>query len=312
MTEHYGYWKRSRDKVWSWFPGPYWLPQIVEIRVTPKAIGWRSAAVNEDGAFIERPAERYAKADEWTFVTKEQFAGPITPGIAAKPEAVTALLEDSTESRHLYLTYREIDRPGPHPADFVPFAGDGGMFAPHTLEDKLAEQPAAPSLIQIHPELQKKISAMTGTNTAPTLAPGQDTAQDKRKVKYWITMSLPGYWAKPPAEAKAGEVYFYRPDFFQDDDGIARRITLWFNPKARVSLKEALAIGGKMTGDSETTTNKASVAPEPSKASDAFRSPLEDTFRPSSGGSARDSGSGPIPSPLVNATNAAPAPDGRR
>ena len=28
-TEHYGYWKRGADKVWSWYPGPYWLPEII-------------------------------------------------------------------------------------------------------------------------------------------------------------------------------------------------------------------------------------------------------------------------------------------
>ena len=38
-TEHYGYWKRGADKVWSWFPGPFWLPETIEIRGTPTHLG---------------------------------------------------------------------------------------------------------------------------------------------------------------------------------------------------------------------------------------------------------------------------------
>src|SRR5271155_4847494 len=60
-TEHYGYWKRGENKVWSWYPGPYWLPEIVEIRATSTHIGWRSAAVDRDSNYVEQPVDRYAK-----------------------------------------------------------------------------------------------------------------------------------------------------------------------------------------------------------------------------------------------------------
>ena len=83
--------------------------------------------------------------DEWTFVTLAQFANPITPEIVAPPEVGKAQLEESTDSRHTYLTYREIDRPGPHPADFVKLCRDGGMFAPKTLRDEAAAQALAPA-----------------------------------------------------------------------------------------------------------------------------------------------------------------------
>jgi len=130
LTEHYGYWKRGADKVWAWYPGPFWLAQIIEFRVTPTHVGWRSAAVDREGSFIEEPDDRYAKTDEWTFVTKSQFANPITPGIVAKPEEAANQLLNSTESLHAYMTYRPIERAGPHPADFVALSKDGGMFSP--------------------------------------------------------------------------------------------------------------------------------------------------------------------------------------
>ena len=66
---------------------------------------------------------------------RRSFAGPITPAVAAKPALAEQMLEESTDSIHSYLTYREIDRPGPHPADFVNL-GDGAMFAPMTAADR--------------------------------------------------------------------------------------------------------------------------------------------------------------------------------
>jgi hypothetical protein len=289
-TEHYGYWKRGADKVWSWYPGPYWLPEAVEIRATATHIGWRSGAVDVDGNFIEAPIDRYTKTDEWTFVTLAQFANPITPSIAASPDVTRELLEASTDSRHTYLTYREIDRPGPHPADFVALCKDGGMFAPKTLEDVLAAQASAPK-----PAVPPPASAggtnftprpMTGTN-APTLINTQvDPNADTRKVKYWITMSLPTYWTPVPADAKPEEIYLYRPDFYQDEDGINRRVSLWFNPKIRTSLKEVL-------GESPITKPSAATAPGtapipaerasagPVKPHSPFQSPLDESFHPS-------------------------------
>src|ERR1019366_8618740 len=104
-TEHYGYWKRGADKaVWSWYPGPYWLPEIVEIRATSKYIGWRSAEVDDSGNFVEPPIDRYSKTDEWTFVTLAQFAHTITPGLVAPPDVAQSQLEDSTDCSHTYFT----------------------------------------------------------------------------------------------------------------------------------------------------------------------------------------------------------------
>lgn len=297
VTEHYGYWKRSTDKVWSWYPGPYWLAQIVEFRATPTHIGWRCAAVDQEGNFIEAPDDRYAKTDEWTFVTKAQFANPITPGIAVKPEEAQKLLLDSTDCAHTYLTYRPIDRPGPHPADFIALCKDGGMFSP--LQSEIIEQTPPPSTLALPPIVSNNNTPATNAPTPgapppksklatiPVLRPinsnplnpeDVDPSLDRRQVKYWITMSLPTFWTPRPPGAKMEEVYLYRPDFYQDQDGIARRITLWFNPKSRLSLKEVLAesSGQKSqapasNGSPVAATPAVSAAPEAS-SHDPFHS----------------------------------------
>jgi len=299
LTEHYGYWKRDANKVWSWYPGPYWLPEIVEIRATSTHIGWRSAAVDQDGSFVEQPADRYARVDEWTFVSLAQFANPITPGMATKPEETKGLLEDSTESRHTYVTYREIDRPGPHPADFVALCKDGGMFAPMTLQDQLAAQP--PPVSPIIPALTPGLiptptPALVPLPVAHAGAPsGQASpdkpvedpklAADKRKVKYWITMSLPTFWTPSPPSAKPEEIYLFRPDFFQDEDGIDRRIGYWVDPASRKATSLSDLLGGGAASAKTSSTNAGPTQPAvpavpatPARQHDPFKNPLDDSF----------------------------------
>jgi hypothetical protein len=320
-TEHYGYWKRGADKVWSWYPGSYWLPQIVEIRATSKYIGWRSAEVDDSGNFVEQPIDRYSKTDEWTFVTLTQFANPITPEIVAATDVAKSQLEESTDCRHTYLTYREIDRPGPHPADFSDLCKDGGMLAPKTLQDEAPAQVPPP-----HPVMaaatNNPAAKMTGTNAPALLGTEVDPAADTRKVKYWITMSLPTYWTPPPSDAKPTEIYLYRPDFYQDEDGIARRITLWFDPKSRSSLKDVLGanLPDAKSNAGPTSAGPASPAvpasPETSQTHNPFRSPLDDSFHPGSASHSTNASTKSIAPSETNApdglvplpaTNAAPA-----
>jgi len=300
-TEHYGYWKRAANKVWSWYPGPYWLPQIVEIRATDKYIGWRSAEVDNSGNFAEPPIDRYSKTDEWTFVTLAQFANPITPKIIAPLDTAKIQLEDSTDCRHTYLTYREIDRPGPHPADFADLSKDGGLLAPKTLHDEASLLPPAP----VTPITNSPAAKMTGTNAPALLGAPIDPAADTRKVKYWITMSLPTFWTPLPPDAKPDQVYIYRPDFYQDQDGIARRITLWFNPQTRTTLKELLGTnpGTKTNAEATSGIPATPAAPESAKAHDPFRSPFEDSFHPSSTAHGTNSST---KAPAPAGTNAAP------
>jgi hypothetical protein len=315
VTEHYGYWKRGADKVWAWYPGPVWLPQIVEIRATKTHIGWRSAAVDADGNFLEQPIDRYGKTDEWTFVTRAQFAGPITPSIVAKPDEVETQLEDSTDSLHGYLTYRVIDRPGPHPADFMAFATEGGMFPALTAEDIAAVPPAPSAKIPGYTPATNAPASIVGANGNGIV--GTDTEPvDKRQVKYWVTMSLPSFWAKPPPDANANEMYVYHPDFYQDQDGIERRISLWFNPNTRTSLREVLGQAAAVTtpptavatGAPATPAVPAVPAQAPTHAHDPFRSPFEDSFRPGSTNHGESTSTkAPAPSGTATpATNAAP------
>jgi hypothetical protein len=328
-TEHYGYWKRGADRVWSWYPGPFWLPEIVELRNTSTHVGWRCAAVDREGNFVEKPEDRYAKIDEWTFVSMGQFANPITPDLVAKPDLAKSLLEDSTDCRHTYVTYREIDRPGPHPADFLALCKDGEMFASKTAEDQASAPPSA-----IIPGLTPGLSVPAAKTTASTnsvsipatnAVTDPELASEMRQVKYWITMSLPTFWSKPPPDAKASEIYLYRPDIFQDEDGIARRISLWLDPNSRQStsarLNEVLGGGGLPTVKTDTENHGASgmaaASETPAKSHDPFKSPLDDSFHSdNSPHSSKSSGKAPLPAPGTNSptapipppiTNAAPA-----
>lgn len=314
VTEHYGYWKRGANKVWSWFPGPFWLPQIVEIRATTKYIGWRTGEVDDSGSFVEAPIDRYSKSDEWTFVTLEQFANPVTPALIAPLAVAKSQLEDSTDCRHTYLTYREIDRPGPHPADFTDLCRDGKMLAPGLFDDHPI--PTAPTPT---PALTNAAAAMTGTNAPSLIGTAIDPSADTRKVKYWVTMSLPTYWTAPPADAKAGEIYLYRPDFYQDQDGIERRITLWFNPLTRTTLKELLGknMPGLKPGASGTGTPATPASPAvpaesaEDSASNPFRSPLDERFKGDTVNHAPNASTkAPSSNAASNAAPTTPAPSG--
>ncbi len=277
LTEHYGYWKRGADRVWAWYPGPTWLPETVELRAAPTAIGWRSAEVDRDGNFVQAPSERYTKTDEWTFVSLAQFAEPITPAKTAKPEEVEGLLEESTESVHSYLTYRQMDRPGPHPADFVSL-GDGKMFAPMTAEEK---SKALRPMTKPAPKTGGPAPTSAGVNSA-------DQDGDPRQVVYWVTLSLPTIWTHPPVDARRNEVYLYRPDFYQDQDGIQRRIALWLDPGSRATetlhLQEVFAPPHGATGDGAgaAASSVPAVPAAPVETSHSpFVSPFEDSFHPS-------------------------------
>jgi hypothetical protein len=306
-TEHYGYWKRGDDKVWSWYPGSYWLPQIVELRVTSKYIGWRSGEVDSDGSFVEAPIDRFSKPEEWTFVTLAQFANPITPAILAPQDVVESQLEDSTDSHHTYLTYRPIDRPGPHPADLATLCKDGGMLPHPTAADELALLRSSQSS-QKTPALPATNSAavvMTGTNAPALLDTQPAPTVDARQVKYWITMSLPTFWTPPPDDARPDQIYLYRPDLYQDSDGIARRITLWFNPKARGTLQDLLgksALTTKTPASADNSPGSPAIPASPDEPN-PFRSPLDQAAHSSDSGSTNHA-------PNLSSKAQTPAPSG--
>jgi hypothetical protein len=265
LTEHYGFWKRNADKVWAWYPGPDWLPQTVEIRSSTDGVGWRSGEVDRDGNFVEPAADRLTKTDEWTFVTPAVFAGPITPAVVAKSADAERLLEESIESLHSYLTYRQIDRPGPHPADYVNL-GDGGMFAPMTEQQRQ---------VALHPQ-------KTATPApAPVPNGGEGPPDDTRQVAYWVTLFLPTRWAPLPVDAKRDALYIYRPDFYQDQDGIERRVALWLDPSLRSSeafhLQDVFAHHPTSPAAAPTTNGPGVAAVPAAPAHREFSSPFDDS-----------------------------------
>jgi hypothetical protein len=99
-------------------------------------------------------------------------------------------------------------------------------------------------------------------------------------------MSLPTFWSPPPSDAKPEQIYLYRPDFYQDEDGIARRITLWFNPKARNTLSDLLgesAPGAKAASGTNPASPASPAVPasqETDQAPNPFRSPLDESYHP--------------------------------
>jgi hypothetical protein len=158
---------------------------------------------------------------------------------------------------------------------------------------------------------------MTGTNQPALLGTEIDPAADTRKVKYWVTMSLPTYWSSPPSDARPDQVYIYRPDFYQDQDGIERRVTLWFNPKARTTLSDLLGHQGSIAPKAASQPGGAPAIPaspavsastEESPARDPFRSPLDESFHPGSASrSTNDTPSASTKAPAPSGTN---VPDG--
>jgi hypothetical protein len=69
---------------------------------------------------VEKEEQRFAKPEEWVFVTNEKFKGPITPADVITGPAAAKLLEDSSPCDHVYVSWRQMDRLGPDPADFLP------------------------------------------------------------------------------------------------------------------------------------------------------------------------------------------------
>jgi hypothetical protein len=281
-----------------------------------------------DGNFVEPPAVRFTKIDEWTFVKPAQFAGPITPEVAANAADTERMLEDSTDSIHSYLTYREIDRPGPHPADFVNL-GDGKAFAPMTAEDRAkalrppaqAKPAAKPGTPPSPTDAARVAASLTASETEPEIPqrPGADDPNDDpRQVKYWVTMSLPTRWTPAPPDAKSDQIYIYRPDFYQDQDGIQRRVAFWLNPSLRSS--EALHLQDVLNHrPSVAATAPAGGAAKPAEAAANvpardFSSPFEESFR--DGSTTRHPGTQAGVSPLsaagapTNAPAAAPTVTG--
>ncbi|MEI9998141.1 MAG: hypothetical protein WDO13_02695 [Verrucomicrobiota bacterium] len=120
-----------------------------------------------------------------------------------------------------------------------------------------------------------------------------DPSVDMRKVKYWITMSLPHLRHQAAGRPKPEQLYLYRPDTYQDQDGIERRIT------ALVQSQRAHRAQGRLRphaywqqqgvdrlrcgcGDTRTPATPVSSDDDDgaSAASNPFASPLSGGYHP--------------------------------
>lgn len=214
-TDHYGYWRLLKDGTWGWMPGTDWHAGGVDWRGTSTHVGWRPSRLSLQEEFLESDEARVAHPEEWIFIPKKKLNGEIHPGDVVTGVAAKALLEDSTPLSHTLITYREIDRVGPDPADFP------GAQAPATLRQQAAKQARFQSG-------QKKKNAES---------PQADSDQGVAILPY-LVMSLPSLETPVPDTAEVNQIYCYRPKLYQDSDGIQRRITIWNRPQEKVNALE--------------------------------------------------------------------------
>lgn len=130
--DHYGVWQRSEEGVWSWWPDPYWHPHTVDFRRTPTHIGWRPSRFTQLNEYAEKEEARFAQPAEWVFVAKEKFALPLTPADLVTGAEAAKLLEESEPCFHVFVSWREMDRLGPDPIDFI---AKDRIKAPEDLKD---------------------------------------------------------------------------------------------------------------------------------------------------------------------------------
>lgn len=254
-TDHYGVWILGADNVWRWKPDGIWQASKVEWRGTPKMIGWRPTTFNRYGEMTESEANRYARPEEWIFLPREKLtkafaASECVVGVVAKP-----LVEESEAINHTYTAWREIDRTGPDPYDVYGLA-----------KSFLAEQTMTPKNGAV-----KNIGG-GGEDAVPIIvaAPEPETPKgplnpnDDKKLPIHPIMSLPTFYTEvKPSPAKPLDLYVYRPEIFQDGEGIQRRIDVWHNPPARKANMEkvtrvlergTLVIDGKTPPPSSTAS----------------------------------------------------------
>ncbi|MES2307265.1 MAG: DUF6600 domain-containing protein [Verrucomicrobiota bacterium] len=241
VTTHYGYWKRDESGFWTWFPSGEWHTNPVDWRGTKTHIGWRPSPLNKLGDFVESEEKRVAHPEEWVFVKREDFGKPMTRATAVTGTAAKEILNDSYALSHEIQLYRVIARAGPDPI---------GYPDAQPVERRNVSKPMEKSKDKDKPKAEEKIA-------------------------YYTTMSLPTYWTPIPLDAKSDQIYIYRPKFYQDNDGIQRRIKIWNNPKARL---EAIAKVNQALGVAqETSTTNATevVAPIEVPKAKAVNSPQE-------------------------------------
>jgi hypothetical protein len=190
------------------------------------------------------------------------------------------------------------------------------MFSPQVYAEESVAPVTFPSTmtpVSTAPAPVKRAGAPAGlaaSASAPVAAPGAvgdgSVPNDQRQVRYWTTMCLPSPWAAAPNDAKPTEIYIYRPDLYQDQEGIERRIGLWLDPSMRSTMKMHLADVFKAPASkpapAAAVAAGAPAAATPAAGSNAFRNEFDETSPPPSA---------KVTSNSSNAPSSQPVPAGR-
>jgi hypothetical protein len=306
-TDHYGAWKLGQDNVWRWKPDPDWQPAKVEWRGTSEFIGWRATSMNRFGEITEPEAERYNHPGEWIFVPRKKLTGSLTPADIITGEKGKTLLDQSEAVNHTYVSWREIDRLGPDPYDVY------GVAKSFLAQQTMGAQAEKAVNIAGDDDASPIIVA------APAPSAGSADSKDKEKEKkppIYTIYSLPDfYYIVKFNPLKPFDLYIYRPEIFQDSDGIQRRLDVWHNPKVqkanlekvnRVLEHGTLIIDGKGSSTSSSTTAAPVDSASASTASDSDNSTptstASTTTTSSSGADSSSSSSSSTSSSLLRKT----------
>jgi len=192
-TDHYGYWTKKESDAWIWVPGAIWMPAAVDWVQSGDYVGWRTSKLDRFGNAVETETERHSDPAEWNFVLLEKLRGPLHPADFAGLEKARELLVSAQPADHVYVSYREIERPGP---------------APEVLK-----------------------------------------TDEKQKLEIPVVTDLKGADLLP--EKPAPQAYYcFRPKFFQDADGILRRVDLFLHPRKK--QEDQAEVQSKLAPDPKT------------------------------------------------------------
>ncbi|MDR1144508.1 MAG: hypothetical protein LBK71_00010 [Verrucomicrobiales bacterium] len=223
MTDHYGYWTRrdgdGGQRQWVWVPGGFWLPATVEWLRSGDYLGWRASRLDRFSNTLESEATRYGDPAEWNFVLADKIRGPLTADDFAPPAKAKELLVSAQPVDHVFVSYREIDRPGPDPAILQP-VGDG-----------------------------------------------------QRQVIIPDVTDLPALDARPEEPAAPRKYCVYRPKFYQDEDGIFRRVELFLNPRVREQVDQMTQT------DAEAANQRRAAEKKREELLESRRQHQEDLYR---------------------------------
>ena len=117
-TDHYGFWTKNK-KQWAWIGGTQWNPATVEWLASGTFVGWRPTLVDAFGNPLEPESVRYGTPSEWNFIPREKLLETLKDKDFVPDEDTGRLLRTAVPIDHIFVTYREIGRPGPEPSHLI-------------------------------------------------------------------------------------------------------------------------------------------------------------------------------------------------